>query len=408
MSSPDSSDGSSTARKFSDADAERLLAGVESWNAWRSDNPGITPALFGADLRGADLAGANLDGANLYLAKLDDANLSDARLNKADLSAAQLCGAKLNGAVMVHAVLTGANLMEADATGATLSHADLVTTELTNACLRGADLDFARMAVANATGADFTGARFVGASLSGANFTNAVLKDTLLNEAYMVRTKLNGANLDGSRIYGIAAWDVELDSATSQKDLIITPKYDTPVMVDDLEVAQFIYLIMNREKLRRVINTVTKKGVLILGRFGDGGIAQLQAIASWLRQPENGGYLPILCDFARPDAKTFTETVRTLAGMARFVIVDLSGPSVPQEITATVDLYEIPFIPILEASRRDWSMFKDFLVKERVFEPIRFVTTEDLFVQLGNEAIAHAERKLADRQRRLDRIFGSQ
>ena len=45
----------------------------------------------------------------------------------------------------------------------------------------------------------------------------------------------------------------------------------------------------------------------------------------------------------------------------------------PQEITATVDLYEIPFVPILEKERRDWSMFRDFLVKERVLEPVRFI-----------------------------------
>jgi hypothetical protein len=46
---------------------------------------------------------------------------------------------------------------------------------------------------------------------------------------------------------------------------------------------------------------------------------------------------------------------------------------VPQEITATVDLYEIPFVPILEEKRKDWSMVRDFLVKEpRVLKPVRF------------------------------------
>jgi hypothetical protein len=101
-------------------------------------------------------------------------------------------------------------------------------------------------------------------------------------------------------------------------------------------------LLLDREKIRNVINTVTRRGVLLLGRFGDGGLALLQAVAAWLRRPENGGYLPLLFDFPRPESKTYTETIRTMASLARFVIVDLSGPSVPQEITATVDLYEIP------------------------------------------------------------------
>jgi hypothetical protein len=40
---------------------------------------------------------------------------------------------------------------------------------------------------------------------------------------------------------------------------------------------------------------------------------------------------------------------------------------------ASSDLYEIPFVPILEKERKDWSMFRDFLVKERVLEPVRFI-----------------------------------
>jgi hypothetical protein len=121
--------------------------------------------------------------------------------------------------------------------------------------------------------------------------------------------------------------------------------------------------------------------------------------------PENGGYLPLLFDFPRPESKTYTETIRTLASLARF-IVDLSGPSVPQEITATVDLYEIPFVPILEQKREDWSMFKDFLVKERVLRPVRFTDQNHLLQLLAKEVIAPAETLIEKRQQRLDEIFG--
>ena len=114
----------------------------------------------------------------------------------------------------------------------------------------------------------------------------------------------------------------------------------------------------------------------------------------------------MLFDFPRPESKTYTETVRTLAGLARFVIVDLSGPSVPQEITATVDLYEIPFVPILEQGRKDWSMFRDFLMKERVLEPIRFSDKDHLLKLLAEEVIAPAEKLIETRQKRLDNIFG--
>jgi hypothetical protein len=114
----------------------------------------------------------------------------------------------------------------------------------------------------------------------------------------------------------------------------------------------------------------------------------------------------LLFDFPRPESRTYTDTITTLAGLARFVIVDLSGPSVSQEITATVDLYEIPFVPILEEKRKDGSMFRDFLVKERVLEPIPFTNEGHLLELLADNVIAPAEKLIAQRQRRLDAAFG--
>ena len=228
-----------------------------------------------------------------------------------------------------------------------------------------------------------------------------------LEAATLVDVDLTGADLSGCRVYGMSAWGLTLDGVKQQENLIITPKNEPEIRVEDLEVAQFIYLLLNREKIRNVIDTVSRRGVLLLGRFGDGGLAILQALAEWLRTPENGGYLPLLFDFPRPESKTYTETVRTLVGLARFVIVDLSGPSVPQEITATVDLYEIPFVPILQETREDWSMFRDFLVKERVVKPIvRFTDEIHLRKLLAEKVIAPAEKLIETRQKRIDEIFG--
>lgn len=47
----------------------------------------------------------------------------------------------------------------------------------------------------------------------------------------------------------------------------ITENEKHNIAVDDVEVAQFIYLLINNEKIRNAINTVTSKTVLILGRF---------------------------------------------------------------------------------------------------------------------------------------------
>jgi hypothetical protein len=293
-----------------------------------------------------------------------------------------------------------ANFRQADVDAQNLRGADFSKVNLSGANLVEAFLHQANLVGANLSEANLHGANLVEAKLSEAN-----LRGANLNQATLVDTDLRGADLTGCRVYGISAWDLKLQGAT-QENLIFTPPGEPEAMVDDLEVAQFFYLLLKREKIRNVIDTVTRRGVLILGRFGDRGLDLLQGIAAWLRRPENGGYLPLLFDFPRPDSRTYTETIRTMVGLARFVIVELSGPSVPQEITATVDQCQIPFVPILEKNCEEWSMFRDFLVKERVLEIVRFTDQRHLLELLAKEVIAPAERLVEERQKRLDKIFG--
>jgi uncharacterized protein YjbI with pentapeptide repeats len=361
---------------------------------------------IGANLSGADLRGADLSGAALMEADLSRADFREAYLYRTDLRRAKLIEANLSGAKLSGANLVGANFREARLHRALLSRANLGHASLGGADLTGADLTVARFEEADLSRAVLIEADLNGANLIRANLSGAVLRGADLNTATLVNTDLTGADLTGCRIYGVSAWAVKVSEDTRQHNLIITPDHESAVMVDDLEVAQFVYLLLDRKKIRNVMDAVTRRGVLILGRFGDGGLALLQALAAWLRKPENGGYLPLLFDFPRPEAKTYTDTIRTLAGLARFVIVDLSGPSVPQEIMATVDLYEIPFVPILEQKRTDWSMFRDFLVKERVLEPIRFTSQDHLLELLADKVIAPAEKLIEKRQQRLDEIFG--
>jgi len=332
-------------------------------------------------------------------------------LQGADLGGARLVRSDLRGADLSHADLTGADLKGSNMAGATLAKAELWKANLSVAELSDGDFHEAKLDEADLSLANLSRANLVRASLSGANLHGACLCDAKLNEAnlqlaILVDADLTGADPSGCRVYGLSAWSVNITEGTRQIGLVITPDGESAVMVDDLEVAQFIYLLLDRVKLRNVMDALTRRGVLILGRFSDGGLELLQALAAWLRRPDNGGYLPLLFDFPRPEAKTYTETIRTLAGLARFVIVDLSGPSVPQEITATVDLYEIPFVPILEETRTDWSMFRDFLVKQRVLAPVRFTDQDDLLKRLTASAIGPAEKLIAERQLRVDQIFG--
>ena len=89
---------------------------------------------------------------------------------------------------------------------------------------------------------------------------------------------------------------------------------------------------------------------LILGRFTPERKALLDAIRDQLRKRS---YLPVLLDFEKPATGDITETVRTLAHMARFVIADITdAKSIPQELMAIVrDLPSVRVQPLLLASQ---------------------------------------------------------
>lgn len=320
-----------------------LKQGVEVWNRWRDENPDVRPDLVGADLSGAGLKLADLSDARLSGAILNKADLQFARLNEAELSLADLSGANL-----LHANLQMAILREANLSGAFIAKADLGQARLSGANLSGADLQWAKLAEASMWGADLSWANLRWADLQWAHLNNAVLRGANLRGALLINTYLDGADLTGSKIHGISAWDLSLEN-TTQKDLIIS-KPDAPVItVDNLEVAQFIYLILNNAKIRDVIDSITSKGVLILGRFAD---PQRKAVLDGLREKlRDFNLLPIVFDFERPADKDYTETIQTLAGMSMFVIADVTNPkSTPLELEATVKQFKIPYLPIIDVS----------------------------------------------------------
>src|SRR2546421_2778348 len=395
---------------------EILKQGALVWNQWREEHADIRPDLSEADLTGVHLSGAWLYQTNFYGANLSDTYIMSTNLFESDFRYALLCRADLNHSLLDRANLSHANLREASIYlahcdsaifhSADLRKAILLETNFRRADFNQADLNQANLSEAsfidaNLSGADLSDVDLTGAVLSGTNLSGANLSGAYLYRTILVNTNLTRANLSNCFIYGIAAWNVHLEGAI-QKNLVITLAHEPTITVDNLEVAQFIHLLLDHKKLRDVLNSVTQRGVLILGRFG-GGLEVLQAIAAKLREEK---YLPIIFDFERPQDRDYTETVKTLVSLARFVIVDLSGPSVPQELSHTVPFFDIPFVPIIEKGRRSYSMFVDLFKYPWVLRPpIEFATVEELLMRMPAEVIAPAEEKHQARQRLLDELF---
>ena len=414
----------------------KLREGVKPWNEWRKENRTIVPDLVGADLHGANLFEANLTGANLRAADLRQANLGGASLTQsnlenadlreaelskayliqANLSATRLNGAKLRAADVRSAGFNGAYLFKADLTkadlrgtfihqsiltGANLEEADLRYTELFEAELAGANLtkadlsgsvvqntNFRRSDLrgANLSRAKLDGSDFSDANAGGASFAGASLVGTLL-----LRTNLERATLSGCVVYGISAWDVNLDR-TVQSNLIITPEDQPVIQVDNLEIAQFIYLLLSRQKLRDVITTIGEKAVLILGRFTERK-ELLDRMADKLRLL---GYIPMILDFDRPTDRDLTETVKILAGLSRFVIADVTNPrSVPLELQATVPDYMVPFVTILQRGQPAFGMFDDLPRKYHWALPLlEYNNADTLLAAFEDKVVAPALEKV--------------
>lgn len=297
-----------------------FLSDKDAWERWRNENPEGGFDFAGVDFRDKNLPGSYLIGGNFFGADFRGANLSGSRFE----------GAYCHGAKFDGANLAKVNFLEAGLTQASFNSADL-----SNAVL-------------------------VDTRLAQTSFVRAILRGARLEKAQLVQTDFTGADLSGCRVYGISAWDVVLDDCI-QTDLEICKDLGAiapTLVVDTLELAQFLYLMLSNEKLRHVIDMITSKVVLILGRFAPPYKDTLDSLRIELRRR---GFVPVLFDFDKPTSRDFTETVSLLGHMSRFIVADISSPrSVPHELASLVPrLLSVPVQPLLHEDETPYGMFED-------------------------------------------------
>jgi hypothetical protein len=132
--------------------------------------------------------------------------------------------------------------------------------------------------------------------------------------------------------------------------------------------------------------------VLILGRFTNERKAVLDAIRIKLREL---GFVPMMFDFEKPTQRDFTETVKTLAGMSRFIVADITNPkSSPLELQALMPDYMIPFAPIIHEGEEPFAMFRDLKQKYGgwVLDVLKYDSTDNLIEVFGEAIVAPALR----------------
>jgi hypothetical protein len=101
------------------------------------------------------------------------------------------------------------------------------------------------------------------------------------------------------------------------------------------------------------------------------------------------GFMPMVFNFDKPETKDFSETVRLLCNLSKFVIVDITNPrSAPLELQATVPDYMVPFVPILQQGEQPFAMFVDLQNKhDRVLQPVVGYPSVDRLIEVLEDKV---------------------
>lgn len=317
---------------------------------------------------------------------LRGANLKQVTVGTADLRLCNFDGADMRASSFKAAMFQKSTFRTADLRNALLMYADFRGADLTDCKLQGADL----------TGANLTDANLAGAELRGAN----------LEYAQVVKSDLTNADLSGCKVYGAGVWRVKLNENTRQEGLIVDEPFDdsfSQITVNGCNVAQFIHLFLDPDRIYEIISTTTNKLVLILGNFSEDRKAVLDDVRRRLPDYDQVG---IEFDFEFLDQSTMLETILTLAQMSRFTIADLTEPKlVVDEVTAILDRLSGQIIqPIHSASSEEIMELRKIGQKSwNTYLPaISYEGTADLIGKIPERilpAVEQAAAELAEREK---------
>ncbi|MGL1932247.1 MAG: pentapeptide repeat-containing protein [Desulfotalea sp.] len=307
--------------------------GAADWNKWRDLNPNISP-----DLSDTNFLSDLYDSEHVYdLPEYNGYNLSNCNLNRVSLRSCVF--------------------FDCD-----FSRSDIHFSDLVDSYCDNCDFSYAQLQVSKIGSAKFHNCNFEGTDLSycsaeETDFSGSILLGTTLSNMSLVNTNFTNTTIKEARVYGISAWDLNLEGCNQSN--IYIEKEHSAITVPTIELAQFIALLVNSSKIRDIIDTITSKVVLILGSFSSDRKKILDQIKNEI---QTYGYLPVIFDFNGPENRDVTETIITLASMAKFVIADISSPkSIPQELSHIIPHFpSIPVQPIIELSQREYGMFGHF------------------------------------------------
>lgn len=342
-----------------------LNKGYESWNRLRHSNWGLEIDLSGIELR-------NIDLSQYYL-------------SYSNLSGTVFSGVKFDDTKLIGCELQNSKFINCDGTNTFLSRSDLFNTEINTCTFLAPVAAGTKFHNCNIIHSDIFHANFI-----SAEFNSAVILDTYLNYSTFAKSNLTKCLLKECHIYGINTWDII--GEPTQENLIVSER-GPGLSLDNIKVAQFLYLMIENSELRNIIDTITSKVVLILGRFYTERKEVLDAIKAELKKK---GFVPVIFDFVNAENRNLTETIKLLGAMSSFIVADITdAKSIPQELSHIVPFHSsIPVVPIIQSDQKEYAMMESFYKYPWVLKLYEYENKVKLIEVIDSQIIGAALKKM--------------
>jgi hypothetical protein len=241
------------------------------------------------------------------------------------------------------------------------------------------------------------------ATLRSADLSKAVLKQANLERADLSDANLNECDFTGAlvtdcRVYGVSAWNTRLENAR-QGNLRLSRSSqsgDRSIRVDTVQTAVVVNLLLESGGVSALLETLSSKTVLVLGRFTPEKRAFFEVVKNELF---DRNYVAVSFDFAQPTMRSLSETLTLLASISRFIVADLTDPkAVPVQLQQIVpQLPSVPIVPLIEQGQVSYAMFGDlFRHYSHVLAPTTYESNKDVG-RLIDQIVETAEAKISER-----------
>jgi uncharacterized protein YjbI with pentapeptide repeats len=323
---------------------DKIKEGSHSWNQWTKSLIKEMPSI--KMYSDKPLKNSVTQQISLKIAEIPEIKFKDMVLDNFDFSRL-----KWTHLESKNVIFKNCNFYKSDMKNSELNHCTFDNCNFEKANLINSNFNFSKL-----TDCIFKGSNLSKSEQFSTIYNNCSILDTSIMWSKLIETTFIESRIFNSKIFGAAIWNVKILNSET-KNLIITKNDEPEIKIDNIEVAQFIYLILNNQKIRDVITTLTSKIVLILGRFTDERLKILESIKEVLILE---GFVPVLFTFEKSPKRDLTETIQLLANISKLVIADVSdSKSIPQELSHIIpSTPSLPIQPIIVAEQKEYSMFE--------------------------------------------------